>query len=433
MDRRRFMGLSVLAGLTAGVTLSERKLLFAQSAPGDSSQPYTGNFYLFINAGGGWDPTMLCDPKGGDVNHQFPAGSFPQAGNITYAPITYMSEGGYTNQQFFEANYDHTLVLNGVDMQTNNHDSGSRYTWSGKLEDGNPPLAALIAAQLAPGRPLGFLSNGGYENTQGVAPLTRVNDLGTIGRIAFPNRPDYTSMTSRYHSDATRQRILQAQNTRLSALAASQTLPLYSASMRQLLATRGGGNLLERLMMFLPTNDEINGSNNPILRQGMVALAAYQAGVTAAANLDTGGFDTHSDHDNAQGQAMGRLMKGVDLLWQRIVRLQLQNRVTIMIGSDFGRTPFYNMGRGKDHWSVTSVLMMGANIPGNRVIGASDSGFRARGLNPNSLMPDDGAQTKLDPKSIHQSLRRLAGVDQSDLARQYPITGGSNIALPLGM
>jgi len=428
MDRRRFLSLSVLAGLVSGVTLSERKL-FAQSMPA-TAQPYTGRFFLFVNAGGGWDPTMVCDPKGGEVNRLFMSATpadFTRVNGIPVAPVTYASEGGFTNQQFFDRFSDKILVLNGVDMQTNNHDSGNRYTWSGKLEDGYPPLAALIAASLAPGSPLGFLSNGGYENTQGVVPLTRVNDLGTISRIAFPNRPDPTRMDSRYLSDATRARIQQAQNARLGALATAQTLPLYQASMRQLLGTRGGGNLLERLMMFLPTNDALNRSNNPIYRQGLVALAAYQAGVTAAANLDTGGFDTHGDHDNNQSNALGRLLKGVFDLWAEVERVGLQDRVTIMIGSDFGRTPFYNQGRGKDHWSVTSMMMIGA--PRTGVIGASDDRFRARGINPTTLEVDDNSQVRLDPKSVHASLRRMAGIDQSEFARQFPLYAQNNINL----
>lgn len=428
MDRRRFLSLSVLAGLTAGVSLSARKLLYAQTAGGSTLEPYTGRMFIFINAGGGWDPTMVCDPKGGDVNHQFPAGSFPMAGPIPYAPITYMSEGGYTNQNFFEKFHSRLLVLNGVDQQTNNHDGGSRYTWSGKLEDGNPPLAAIIAAALAPGRPLGFLSNGGYENTQGIVPLTRVNDLGTITRIAYPNRPDPANAMSHYHSADTAARIQAAQNARLTALTAGQSLPVYQDSMRQLLTTRGGGNLLERMTMFLPTNAEIQAASNPIYRQGMVALAAYQAGVTAAANLDVGGFDTHGDHDNAQGTALGRLLKGVDQLMDRIDMLGLTDRVTLMIGSDFGRTPFYNPQRGKDHWSVTSVMMMGAGIPGDRVVGASDDQFRARGLDFGTLQVSDSSDHKLNPKSIHMALRRLAGVEASEAARQFPIAG-DNISL----
>ncbi|MDP3276627.1 MAG: DUF1501 domain-containing protein [Deltaproteobacteria bacterium] len=426
MDRRRLLSLGILSGLTAGVSLTTRRLFAQQAAPG--IEPYTGKFFIFLNAGGGWDPTMVCDPKGGETNRGFTAAQIREAGNIRYAPVNYTGEGGYSNQRFFEKFSPRLMVLNGVDMQTNNHDSGNRYTWSGHLEDGYPPLAAIIGAALAPGRPLAFLSNGGYENTQGIVPLTRVNDLGTISRIAFPNRPDPANMTSRYHSTDTAARIARYQQERLHAMGATQTLPVFDRAMRQLEATRSGGNLLERLLQFLPDNATINGLNNTVARQGFVALAAYQAGLTAAANLDVGGFDTHSDHDTQQGNALVRVLRGIDLIMDRVDALNLREKVVLIVGSDFGRTPFYNMQNGKDHWANTSIMMMGAGIPGNRVVGASTDGtaaqvFRARPFDYDTLQVSDSSPKKLNPKSLHTALRRFAGVEQSEAARQFPLYG----------
>jgi hypothetical protein len=432
MDRRRFMSLGVLAGLTAGGALTARRLGYAQQAGATGLEPYTGKLFLFVNAGGGWDPTMICDPKGNPVNRQFEASAIASAGNIRYAPITYTAEGGYTNRQFFEKFSPRLLVLNGVDMQTNNHDGGNRFTWSGHLEDGYPPLAGLIAAALAPGRPLGFLSNGGYENTQGVVPLTRVNDLGTIGRIAFPNRVDPNNAMSNYHSADTAARIARVQQERLRAQQGRQSLYTFDQSMRQLASTRDGGNLLERLLMFLPTDAQLRGVNNSIARQGYVALASYQAGLTAAANLDVGGFDTHNDHDTNQGNALARLLRGVEMVMDRADELMLRDKIVVVIGSDFGRPPFYNDQRGKDHWSTTSIMMMGAGIEGNRVVGATTDGdgataFRARGLDHATLQVSDSAK-KLTPKAIHAALRQFAGITDRDVVRQFPLYG-DNVAL----
>lgn len=422
MERRKFLGLGVLAGLAAGVTPGARRVLDAQPMPPNSSaQPYTGRFFLMVDAGGGWDPTMVCDPKGGDINRQFMPSAIRSAGNIPYAPITYPD--GYTNQRFFEKYHQRLLVLNGIDMQTNNHDSGNRFTWSGHLEDGYPPLAAMVAAALAPGRPLGFLSNGGYENTMGIVPLARLPSVDTIGRIAYPNRTDPAMEQARYLSEASYLRIQRYQRERTVAMADASTLLAYENSMRQLVATRSGSNLLERLMTYLPNNAELGRATNPILRQGMVALAAYQAGVTAAANLAVGGFDTHGNHDTNQGNALSRLLQGVDQLMDRVEMLGLSDRVTVVVGSDFGRTPTYNAQMGKDHWSVSSMLLMGAGVRGNRVIGATNEAQRARGLDFATLAVSDASTRRLNPKSIHTSLRRLAGVETSDVARQFPIYG----------
>ena len=34
------------------------------SAQPISGSAYTGTYWIFMHAGGGWDPTHLCDPKG---------------------------------------------------------------------------------------------------------------------------------------------------------------------------------------------------------------------------------------------------------------------------------------------------------------------------------------------------------------------------------
>jgi hypothetical protein len=422
MDRRKFLGLGVLAGLAAGVAPVARRLLEAQPMPPSSNtEPYTGRFYLMVDAGGGWDPTMLCDPKGGDINRQYMPSAIRSAGNIQYAPITYAD--GYSNQRFFDKFHQRLLVLNGIDTQTVNHDSGNRFTWSGRLEDGYPPLAAILAAALAPGRPLGFLSNGGYENTMGVVPLARLPSLDTIGRIAYPNRIDPANPNARYLSEASYERLRRYQRERTLAQADRATLLVYEHSLRQLAATRAGSNLLERLMQYLPNNDVLARAQNPILRQGMVALAAYQAGVTAAANLAVGGFDTHGQHDTNQANALSRLLQGIDQLMDRIDMLGLTDRVTVIVGSDFGRTPSYNAQMGKDHWSVTSMLLMGAGIRGDRVIGATDASQRARGIDYSTLAVRDSSPRKLTPKAIHTALRRFAGVESSAVARQFPLYG----------
>ncbi len=431
MDRRHFLGLSVLAGLTAGISPLVHRRLFAQTMPPDPAlEPYTGRFFIFVNASGGWDPTMVCDPKGGDVNTgAFTTDAIQTVGPFKVAPVNYTVDGNaYSNQQFFTKFQDRLLVMNGVDMNTNNHDTGTRFTWTGHLEDGYPPLAAIVAAALAPGKPLAFLSNGGYEYTAGIAPLTRLNNIDTINRIAFPNRPDPNNADSHYHSDATWTRIQRYQHDRLAALSQRQTLPIFQQTMQQLQSTRGGSNLLERLVASLPMRSELDAARNtPILYQGMIALAAYQAGITAAVNLNVGGFDTHSDHNRNQGNALGQLLYGIDKLMDRVDALNLRDKVTLVVGSDFGRTPNYNDGNGKDHWSVTSMLAMGAGISGGRVVGATTEGnaaqaFRARGLDIASLTPVDGANTvKLNPKQIHLALRRLAGVDAVPVVREFPI------------
>jgi len=143
--------------------------------------------------------------------------------------------------------------------------------------------------------------------------------------------------------------------------------------------------------------------------QAEIAVAAFASGLAVSAGLNLGGFDTHGDHDEDQTAALTALLEGVDHLWKQIEQRGLQDKVTVVIGSDFGRTPFYNTADGKDHWNITSVLAMGAGITGNTLIGATDANFEALKLSASTLEPHS-AGLLVTPKHIHRALRDFLGV-----------------------
>ncbi|MEZ4471616.1 MAG: DUF1501 domain-containing protein [bacterium] len=107
----------------------------------------------------------------------------------------------------------------------------------------------------------------------------------------------------------------------------------------------------------------------------------------------------------------------------------MADKLVVMVGSDFGRTPSYNSGNGKDHWSVTSVILMGAGIPGNKVIGASDARHRPLKISPSTLQPDENG-LRIEPGHIHLALRRLAGIEDSEPVRKlFPLIGTADLKL----
>ena len=99
------------------------------------------------------------------------------------------------------------------------------------------------------------------------------------------------------------------------------------------------------------------------------------------------------------------------------------NKVVITVGSDFGRTPYYNTGGGKDHWPIGSALLIQKGATwGNRVVGATDGVHNALKINPTTLKVDSSsAGIKLEPKHLQQAIRQLAGVDKSAAALEFPL------------
>lgn len=70
ISRKEFLKILTLAGLGISLPFPLAKRAHA-SPPPNASNPQP--FWVIIHAGGGWDPTSICDPKGGLVNH-FPGG-----------------------------------------------------------------------------------------------------------------------------------------------------------------------------------------------------------------------------------------------------------------------------------------------------------------------------------------------------------------------
>lgn len=444
MKRRTFLQAAGALGLTFFAPTNTRK---AGAAP----LFYNGPFFVQIHAGGGWDPTSFCDPKGGSgmmmdpnsINRTYTPQQIATAGPFSYAPLALTIQGTevYSNKRFFEAHQGRLLVVNGLDTTTNNHDSGERTTWCGQTSEGYPSFAAMVAGTVNDSLhlPMPYLSYGGFDATEGLVPLTRAGSVGALQRIAYPIRTNPgDAKSSTYLTPETETRIARAQQERLSALQGN-ALPYSGRSMASLYLARssddGVAALAEKLagLKIVSAQDfpdiaavagNLGGLTN-LMQQAQLATVAFSAGVAVSVNLSIGGFDTHSNHDTDQTEQLMLLFRGVDYLVSQLSAAGILDRTVIMMGSDFGRTPKYNAGNGKDHWNVTSMMFMGAGIPGGRLIGASDGGFKPKSVNPSTLATTDdpAAGKRIETKHVHRALRRLAKIDGHPFSAQYPLVG----------
>jgi uncharacterized protein (DUF1501 family) len=446
MDRRRFLQIAGLAGLSVMAPVGLRD-------GGAASSKYQGPFWIMVNAGGGWDPTMTCDPKGGvkddkmSVNQSYTKDQIGKAGAISYAPTTFSADGGGTPvpvtscKDFFDKHHGRLTVVNGIDTTTNNHDSGSRTTWSGQTAEGTPSFAALaagLAVQSIP-VPLAFLSSGGYDATAGVVPLTRVGNLGAVQKLAYPNTLDANDPESAfYHSQATASRIVAAQAARVQSLRDKQTLLTLRDSMNALYLSRQGNDGLaalgEQLQGIKLTKiddipdlakitdrqrvDDLQG----LIQQAQIACLAFKAGVAVSANIGMGGYDSHDNNDARQAEQSMQLLRALDFLFGMLDAMGLADKTFVVVGSDFGRTPYYNEQNGKDHWNITSMILSGPQIPGDRVVGATDDGFKPLAIDKATLQPSKSG-IRIETKHVHRALRKIAGIAGTPLDTQFPLLG----------
>lgn len=438
VHRRQFMKLAGMAGMAGlGLTLPIARR-FAQAGGG-----YTGPFWLLVHAQGAWDPRLFCDPVAmGTQNRLYTKTA--SAGAIQYAdyPVdlaqlgldTTMGYEGYllSNSAFFGKHGHRFTVLNGIDTSTNNHEAGTRATWSGRLLGEYPAFGALFAAAKAKDQPMAFISNGSYDVTDGLVPLARASNPDTLANVAYPqliNPAD--AKPESFHSASTLARLEAARQARFADLAKQATLPREQHALAELQGARKASGTLSQLK--LPkTFVAIPGSQlddlERMLKAQEIALAAFGSGVCAAATITLGGFDTHANNDRDQARQLAKLWYGLDYLFTRADALGLGKQLYVVVGSDFGRGPNYNSdnaGAGKDHWPVTSALVALPGATGGRVVGATDASQNARTIDPVTLKPSNSGVT-LSPDLVHQALRKVAGLEA--FAKDYPLEGQ---ALPL--
>ncbi len=414
IDRRTFLQWSASAGLATTAPWPGRA---------HAAAPHTGPFWLTVHCAGGWDPTLLCDPKGrtneldpDPVNTYF-TDDIEQVGPFRIAPVS-------GHLEFFQRFRDELLVINGIDTQTNSHETGTRFTWSGRMEPGSPALSALVSAAPADRPTLSYLTHGGYDLTGGLVASTRLPDTTAVLEIANPHRTRGDSEDSAILSPALWQRLEAARTARLQRQRDAATLPRIERALGVLHEARTGDDELLRLSEALPSS--LVSTNNELIRQAQVSLSCFAAGVTVAASLQTGGFDTHGNHDSSHTPRIQQVIEALTWIQDEAERLGIADQLIVLVGSDFGRTPWYNDTAGKDHWSITSMMMMGPGIRGGRVIGATDERLVPIGVNATTLA-DDPSGIRITPAHLHAALRELGGIDTWEPAQRFGV--GSSLPL----
>ena len=426
MKRRTFFKglLAAAAGAVSGFHL-----------PLANAADYDGKLFVFVQADGGWDPTSFCDPKTNTpgeriINHWAEAGDTWQAGNLFYADFG-------NNGEFFEKYYDRMLVINGVDAQTNSHSAGVVHNWSGRVAEGYPSMTALLAAHHAPGLSLSYLSFGGFSHTAGLAPYTRLNGADLIRNIATPEVTRWDHSQS-YINQADWETLRAFREANIARLAAAPHLLPRAARNRRLYAAALSPEATEGLKAYaalLPPDDELEqGEESGTLRselrlQAQLAILAFTARVAVSADLWLGGFDTHANHDPDQNWLLANLTNSVDFLWEFAEIHGVADRLVVVMGSDFGRTNYYNADAGKDHWPIGSFVVMEKNQPWtNRVVGETDALHFAHKIHPATLQRDDANGTIIHPKHIHKALRRYFGIEDSPGTQRFPFHNTEDFA-----
>lgn len=414
MNRRHFLRQCSAAGLGFASAIQSNYLFGSDRS--EAADPYPGPYYVVLNASGGWDTTYLMDPKGIDgINRLYAAGEILSEGNIRFAPTAKHITAGMSNEDFFTKYGKELLVLNGIDLSVNNHTPCARYMATGKLDSlAYPTFPALVAACLCPTAPLAFLTFGNYSATGNLVPMSRVPYLQSLSLLA---KADYVEGNEKapYHEPVASEKLEAALAKRFETQIKSKTLPRIEQSESMLYAAQSNSKSLSRIVPYIPKQSP----KERLHQQCDIALAAFKAGVCVSANLSIGQFDSHNNNDTDQMKLIPEFLRGIDYLLTKSEELQLRDKLVVVIQSEMGRTPNYNSGNGKDHWSINSIMFLGHGIRGNRLLGATDEQQMLVPLHPTELTLDKDKGVRVRPEHIHAALRSLAGIADHEMSRKF--------------
>jgi uncharacterized protein (DUF1501 family) len=413
--RRDFLKLCGLAGLGFACPGGPGALLQAATR---EEPPYAGPFYVVFNASGGWDTTYLMDPKGtGGINRLYQEGDILTQGRHKYAPTGKHRQGGMSNEEFFGEFGSGLLVLNGLDYSVNNHSPGARYMATGKLDSmAYPTFAALVAACKGPTCPLSFLTFGNYSATGNLVAMSRVPYLPSLQKIANADAIE-GNLKSPYHDDFALARIEQALREQREGRVGQPLLPRQERAENMLYAAQVNSKAMQRITPYIPATIP----KERLAQQAEIALASFKAGVCVSANLSIGQFDSHANNDTDQMKLIPEFLAGIAYFIRRAEALGLRDKLVVVVQSEMGRTPTYNKGNGKDHWSIGSIMFLGPGIQGNRVLGATDEKQFQVPLNPRTLACDKEQGIRVRPEHIHEALRQFAGIADHPLSKKFPL------------
>jgi hypothetical protein len=407
--------------------------LLGINAQANASNNSDGPIFINIHADGGWDAASFVDPKTDPTINKWAADSqpiTPNGSNIKSGPWP-------SAQRIVENHFQRMLVINGVDCETNSHVVGKRHSSCGRLEDGFPAMGAIFAEINGPHMPMAFIAGGGgYAETADLRPFSRIPYTNTLKKMFAETYGQAHSKTTRVQQTDRLGDDLKADNQLpkfrqqlkfyRNAFAGDDVTDAFAAEVNEL--NHFDQNEADYLAVpgikgAYPTTGKNYVPNQ--LKSIHSGLLACKTGVCTAFTLYCGHFDTHSDDENdSSQQANFEQLAGIlDYLWAKAEDMGIADRIVLYVNSDFARTPSYNSDNGKDHWPVTSAVIMANNKSWtNRVIGATDDKQNALKIDPsNNQVATENAMI-IKPHHVLDNIRTMLGIDPNNgIAQRYPL------------
>lgn len=460
--RRRFLEIAGLAG--GGVLLNTS--LMPRNARAQQA-PAQDGLLLAVYFNGGWDQLLALDPRDHtDARFGTESGFRASGVQTAYNIVTdsgvqsVMSATGGTgvqtrgNLSFGPAVHESLLnhaadlsIVRGMDMETLTHEVGRRYLLTGKFPRGLAAAGSSLGTVVASARGetkniphLAVACEAYNEGHAAHASPIQVNNSSAMVNVLRPSTsggsglpPASTSLLNDFRA---------VTDCGPSGLDLQGKASLYEFSRQKAsVITQGGDYDLfdfsrtthpEVAALLSAMNMSTSEINTP---KGRAALAgqALATGYAQAVSLQ---IQTGLDHhfDNWRTGHAQLLRPGFEALGNLITFLKgkeymgtgssVWSRTTLLVFSEFSRTPLLNSSGGRDHHLSASALVAGPNIRPNMVYGGtSDLNQAVQFVDVATGRVKSAAEggKRIRPAELHHTILSSMGLDTSHLSNQSPI------------
>ncbi|HET9240339.1 MAG TPA: DUF1501 domain-containing protein [Oligoflexus sp.] len=371
---------------------------FEERAWAQSRDPHR---FLHIFLRGGWDSTLATDPVLGEKRNSGAYESIYLREEIRAVPgkdKLQVGSGLLPALPAFAALP--TAFINGLYVDVTAHPLAELYALSGRMSLSRgreyPALAALMGASSA-NFPSHLVLGGRIPlgETAVMTPPLGSNDMdGMRGMMAEPGleagwNVEQTQVLRGMLQDFNKLERLQAAAHRQPQMDSWMRLQASLNGIYDKRLDQGLGADPDRLTRYGVKDSRDNAA---------MVLGGYQllrSGLSPYVTVLLKGFDSHNQELTVQKPLQLAFAEALLVLVQDLRQtpdpqrpdLSLADTTTLLIGSEFVRTPKFNDAQGTDHWKSASAILMGKKVRDNTILGQTDAAAHALGWDNQKAVP----------------------------------------------
>lgn len=413
-SRRKF---ATLLAASAGGVLLPRPLLAGLSGE---------RKFLFLFCRGGWDTTYVFTPMLDNPS------IIPEPGDelVTASGIPFVhNESRPSVTAFFEEYASRACVINGLEVRSVTHERCRQLVMTGSPSGGDD-WPSLLAAHSVDERLIPHIVVAGPAFTaRYTGSVVRVGDNGQL-----PDLLDGTAILSGELPVNLPPPGVESLTDAFMAQRLERGAAVSDRSQRGDYLTKYAESL-QRADLLSPYTDQLDITSELGCRRDNAADAGiifdmFELGLARCGMIEdngscSAGWDTHEGnmaqdwHFEELFESLSSIMADLDSRPGEYSD-SLADEVTIVVFSEMGRHPLLNSRGGKEHWTYTSAMLLGAGVAGGQSLGGLDS--NGLGL-PLDLGTGGSGGTPLTGAHLGATLLAMGGMDPTEfLFDALPLT-----------